>query len=375
MNSRERIKNTFNFKVPDRIGIFDAPWPETVARWRMEGLPANVHVNEYFNYDVDDCIFLDTSIGLKEKIIASTEDYITFTNMNGVTHKVMRGRTCAPFVLDYLIKDEDDWKACRDNVGFSRERIKIYHWGEYETVTEKRFDPSIFPDSWDATVEKYKKARARNKFIFFVASGPFENTRNCIRAETVYMDMIENPGYIQRIFKDFTDLIVDAYVELCKMGLEADGFFIADDIAYKNGMLFSPDMYRELLFPFHKQLCEFFRSKGLPVMFHTDGKLDVCLPLLIEAGITAIQPIEAKVGNDVRKLKGLYGDRLVFVGNIDVQKLSGTPKDIEEEIESKILAVKQNGGYIYHSDHSVPPSISFKNYQHAIELVRKYGGY
>ncbi|MCD6219136.1 hypothetical protein J7K43_01980 [Candidatus Calescamantes bacterium] len=79
--------------------------------------------------------------------------------------------------------------------------------------------------------------------------------------------------------------------------------------------------------------------------------------------------------NDVRKLKKIYGKDLVFVGNIDVRKLSGTKEEIEEEVRSKILIAKENGGYIYHSDHSVPPSVNFENYKYAIEMVKKYGKY
>jgi uroporphyrinogen decarboxylase len=36
---------------------------------------------------------------------------------------------------------------------------------------------------------------------------------------------------------------------------------------------------------------------------------------------------------------------------------------------------KEDGGYIYHSDHSVPNTVSFRQYQRVIELIRKYGEY
>jgi uroporphyrinogen decarboxylase len=35
----------------------------------------------------------------------------------------------------------------------------------------------------------------------------------------------------------------------------------------------------------------------------------------------------------------------------------------------------KGGGYIFHSDHSVPPTVSFDNYKYAMELVDKYGRY
>jgi hypothetical protein len=39
------------------------------------------------------------------------------------------------------------------------------------------------------------------------------------------------------------------------------------------------------------------------------------------------------------------------------------------------MAAKQGGGYIYHSDHSVPHDVPFENYIFAIEMVKKYGSY
>jgi uroporphyrinogen decarboxylase len=39
------------------------------------------------------------------------------------------------------------------------------------------------------------------------------------------------------------------------------------------------------------------------------------------------------------------------------------------------LAAKENGGYIFHSDHSVPSSVSFESYCLAIELAKQYGAY
>jgi uroporphyrinogen decarboxylase len=51
------------------------------------------------------------------------------------------------------------------------------------------------------------------------------------------------------------------------------------------------------------------------------------------------------------------------------------PKPLEDEIRSKVTAAKEGGGYIYHSDHSVPNNVSFQQYTRVIDLIRKYGGY
>jgi uroporphyrinogen decarboxylase len=53
----------------------------------------------------------------------------------------------------------------------------------------------------------------------------------------------------------------------------------------------------------------------------------------------------------------------------------GDPAKLEEEIRTKLAVAKQGGGYIYHSDHSVPDNVSFRSYQLVMELVAKYGKY
>jgi len=39
------------------------------------------------------------------------------------------------------------------------------------------------------------------------------------------------------------------------------------------------------------------------------------------------------------------------------------------------MFAKKGGGYIYHSDHSIPDDVSFPQYCRVIELVKKYGTY
>jgi uroporphyrinogen decarboxylase len=51
------------------------------------------------------------------------------------------------------------------------------------------------------------------------------------------------------------------------------------------------------------------------------------------------------------------------------------PAAAEREIAGKITAAKVSGGYIYHSDHSIPNDVSFDQYRRVLELVYKYGQY
>ena len=67
-------------------------------------------------------------------------------------------------------------------------------------------------------------------------------------------------------------------------------------------------------------------------------------------------------------LQPLYPDAVRLA-----RAMAGSAEDIENEIRTKLSAAGQDGGYIYHSDHSVPNDVSLSNYQFALGLVRKYG--
>ena len=106
------------------------------------------------------------------------------------------------------------------------------------------------------------------------------------------------------------------------------------------------------------------------------GRVSELIPGLLEAGLDCLQPVEVKAGMDLVELKKQYGDSLAFMGGIDVRCMADPdPTAIEQEIATKIPAAKKGGGYIYHSDHSVPDNVSFEQYQRTIELVHQYGTY
>jgi uroporphyrinogen-III decarboxylase len=100
------------------------------------------------------------------------------------------------------------------------------------------------------------------------------------------------------------------------------------------------------------------------------------IPLLIEAGVDCIQPLEARAGNDVRALKPRYGQQIALFGNQNMDVFAaGDPDAVAHEVTSKLAAAMPGGGYIYHSDHSVPPTVSFATYSHAVALAKAHGRY
>ncbi|MCC6442721.1 MAG: hypothetical protein IT210_04585 [Armatimonadetes bacterium] len=55
------------------------------------------------------------------------------------------------------------------------------------------------------------------------------------------------------------------------------------------------------------------------MLLHSYGYVSDFVPEFIDAGFGYLQPLEVKAGNDLLALKKAYGDRLAFVGDIDVR--------------------------------------------------------
>jgi len=185
-----------------------------------------------------------------------------------------------------------------------------------------------------------------------------------------------HPDHIAR----FVERINAFSLEIVKAQIKAasgmlDGMVIWGDVAYKNGMLFSPDFWRKNFKPGVKAIISECHKHGLPVIYHGCGNPSRIFEDFIEIGVDAYNPLEAKAGLNVIDLRRKFGHRMGFCGNMDVLLWAdGSREEIKATVLTKLNAAK-GGGYIFQSDHSVPSSVSGQNYDYVVRLVREYGKY
>lgn len=345
------MATVFRGGIPDRIPADDSYWETTLDRWRREGLPAGTSPADYFDNDIVR-LSGDYTLRMPERVVSEDRDSRTYWDANGALRRDLHleeGWTSQ--WLDYTIKTPDDWLRHRHLADFDEGRIGS-----------------------DVT-RSYARARSRGKAVFYSGHAVFHPTWEKVGMEHEMTLMLEDPDFVHELYAAQAKLMVDIYEGMRRRGLEFDGVFLADDLGYRVSPLISPELYRSLVMPYHRLLCEYFAERGLPTTLHSDGNIAPLIPLFIEAGFRGLHPLEAKAGLDVRELKPRYGQKLVFFGNIDARMLSGTPEEIEAEIRAKIPVAMEGGGYIYHSDHSVPNSVSFRSYRLARELVARLGQY
>lgn len=136
---------------------------------------------------------------------------------------------------------------------------------------------------------------------------------------------------------------------------------IWNDIAFKNNLIYPLWLLEKLLFPSIYEFCQLLHSKGIKVIFHSDGNVNRALNALVECGIDGFNPLETSAGMDYRTFKEEYGDRITLVGGLDaVEILSfATPEIVAAKTREYLEIAGKRGGLIAASssgqlDNSMP---------------------
>ncbi|NLG51659.1 MAG: hypothetical protein GX552_16260 [Chloroflexi bacterium] len=225
---------------------------------------------------------------------------------------------------------------------------------------------------WDERLQAYVDDFA----VFGSVCEPYEYLWRIIGTSNALLWMAAEPelfaAFVERV-GEFLYQFAVAQIEAAKGRLA--GMYIWGDVAYRNGMFFSPQRWRELFKPHVKRLIDLCHQHDLMTIYHGCGNASPIFDDLAEIGLDGYNPLEAKADLDVVKLKPLYAGKLAFVGNIDVRILEeGDPEAIRQEVRYKLQAAR-GGGYIFQSDHSITSNVDPRSYKLAIDTFRQLASY
>ena len=201
----------------------------------------------------------------------------------------------------------------------------------------------------------------------------FTMTWEMMGFETFSFALFENPDLIKNLNEILGELVLSMF-EVFAQHDNVDVLWYSDDIAFTNGLIVSPDVLDQFIFPWLKKISELAKKYKKPLIFHTDGILYDVFDKIIDCGVDAIHPIEPKA-MELADVKEKYGKKLCLIGNIDVDLLArGTPEQVRTKIEENIGIAGYNGGYIIGSGNSIPEYVSYENYLTMLEFTKELRG-
>jgi uroporphyrinogen decarboxylase len=352
MTSHERFSRMFEHKEADRVAMWDFPWPGALKRWIREGMPENISYEDYFNVDKVSRVIVDNSPRYPEFIIEENDKFKTFMTSWGGKQRDFKDEDSTPDFIDYSIINTDKWREAK-----------------------ARMTPTLDRIPWDHLKANYKTWRKEGHWILGDLWFSFNQfTSYVVGMERFLMYMLEQP----ELCLDMLNYSLDVNLKLLDMAWDAGYTFdmlnIRDDMGYKFSQFFSLDTYKELIKPSHVRAVEWAHKKGIKTRLHSCGYVAPFLPEIIDVGFDALHPMEVKAGMNPAEIKARYGNDLVLHGGFNAM-LWNDLDAIKAEMHKLLPILKQNGGYIFAADHSIPNDVSFENIKAIIALAKELGSY
>lgn len=292
------------------------------------------------------------SPGFEHEIIRDEGESVVFRDAGGIVKRDRKpefGTSMSQF-LEFPVKERADWEALK--------------W---------RLDPDTpgrYPDWAQVGADV---VRAESPAMMYIC-GAYGTPRNLFGEENLAYVYYDDPGLMHDIQRHWTEFYCRLFSNVLAH-IHLDFVYVWEDMAFKNGPLISPTLFREFMLPYYKELISHLRGLGVKaIMVDSDGDNRPIMDMFLESGVNFFMPFEIAAGMDPIPIREKYGEQLVIWGGIDKRELAKDLDAVEREVMSKVPHLMEMGGYIPSVDHLVPPDVSFANYSRFIELIRQICG-
>jgi hypothetical protein len=364
-----RMNKALRHEEPDRVPISDFFWGSFVKRWRKDlNLPDSAEPYTYYNLDwIVTTPNMDPFIRPFETIRENEIEVVVKTGFGATMRK--RFDFQMPEFISFDIDTIGKLQAVEFDDPYDHRRYFEAGDNQIAGVGDgfERNSPA-----WVETV--------RSLHPNFPVYGSIIECSECLTRLIGQEHTLFWMGMYPDELGACINKIGQFYLDCTKAQIAAadgmlDGMVIWGDVAYKQTMLFDPEYWREYFKPWVKAMIEECHKHNLPVIYHGCGNVSLIFEDFIEMGLDAYNPLEVKADMDAIRLKKMYGDKIGYCGNNNIQIWeTGDLELIKADVLKKLNAAKR-GGFIFQSDHSVSSAVSGQTYDYIVNLVREYGKY
>ena len=384
--SREIVDNLLRGKRAERVGLMDSPWRDTIAAWVAQGYPTRMVYKEVGDqhWRRDDGRWEEgETAGEYEEPVPTWEHfgYDLASVPGSIDRMPLRGHS-------EVVEETDEWEVRRNGAGAA-----LKYW-KHKSGTPEHIDfRMVTREIWERDYRNHlleldperintdstgaSKVTPREAGLWTRIGGAslWELMRQSMGDVTLYQSLLLDPAWIHDYNRVYTDFYKAHYVDLFQRIPLPDGIWISEDLGYKNGLFASPKVLGDLIFPYYKELVDFYHSYDLPVVLHTCGSTAAAIPLIIEAGFDALNPMERKaLDNDPFVFAEKYGNQLAFIGGLDARVYESNDKEIiRREVINYLEGMKARGArLVFATDHSISTNTRYDSYLYALEVFREH---
>jgi uroporphyrinogen decarboxylase len=360
MNDRERFLETILFGRPDKVP-FEPGWPResTLAAWRQQGLPAgadwNAHLREVTGLPRAETI-TRVAPGVDFRMVPQFQEKIIERRERTLIVQDWKGNVCEIF-------DQFSVRHLREPIDFVTRRwicCPVQNRADWEAMKSRYRvdDPARFPEDF---AQRCAALRQRPYPVAVQFAGPFWQLREWVGFEALCMLMLDDPQFVQDMV-DFWRQFASGVLARLLAEVVPDVIWVSEDMAYKEKSMISPAMARRFLLPSWRQWTAQAGAAGVPIVdIDSDGYIGELIPLWIEAGVNACDPIEVAAGNDINAFRRAFGRKMAYRGGVDKRAMAKGGAVLRDEL-NRLAPVIRDGGYLPSCDHGVPSDVSWPNF-------------
>lgn len=364
MNQRDRFISCITGQKPDSppFWFFWGPWETTWEKLKNQGMPNEFEscedVGIFFGADpLPSNHVVPVNLGpppQREIVVLQEKDNeITFIDSWGVNRRDIKGNTSMSQFLEFAVHDGDIWKTFKEQ------------W--LNPDDERRAD-----GEWRSNVKEWNEAGLPVPLSWYPDSGIFGPYRWLMGDEEGLIAFYTMPELVNDIMQHLTDIYTTVFEKVAR-DVKVDLFHFSEDMSYSNGFLISAKMWGAFIAPHYTRIKIFAEKIQIEVIsVDTDGNPDAIMPNMLGCGVNLLYPMEVAAGCDVNKWQIKYPE-LGMMGGVDKRVLDYGHKEIYEELFRLIPAIKQ-GRHIPELDHLIPDNVSWDNYYHYAQSLKKLVG-
>ena len=205
----------------------------------------------------------------------------------------------------------------------------------------------------------------------------FHDVAELFGMEQMFMLMFDNPVLVEAAI----DRCAAFYYDISKRSFDLAGnrinlFFFGNDFGTQKDLVCSPALWQKFFGKPIQRFIELGHAYQIKTALHSCGAIRKILPLLVDYGLDAINPIQVNAYDmEPCSLKKEFGGDLVFFGGIDENEilLKGTEQAVRHETRRIIDILGSDNKLIVAASHDyLLPEIPAENIVAMYDEARRY---
>lgn len=231
------------------------------------------------------------------------------------------------------------------------------------------FDEIDSETAYEDVKQSVAHHRQRDRFCYMQSNGIFEAMNGAFGIENHLLYMALYPDELTEVYQKLADWNIKNAQHLIDLGL--DGIHVSDDWGSQKSLLFSPRMFREMIYPCHQKMLNAYKQRDVLVSLHSDGCIAPVLDEIAELGYDFIHPWQENCSMPYSLYLERYQDKFGILGGVCIQSTLGFgdyPR-LESEIR-RVFSLLKGKRWACCTTHFVQDHCSIEELMFAYDLIR-----